>query len=37
VVEDGELLGLVSIGDIVKAVISEQAYLIKQLESYITG
>ena len=37
VVEDGELVGLVSIGDIVKAVISEQAYLIKQLENYITG
>lgn len=37
VVEDDVLVGLVSIGDIVKAVISEQAFLIAQLESYITG
>lgn len=37
VVEDGRLIGLVSIGDIVKAVMSEQAFLIEQLEQYITG
>ena len=37
VVEDGVLLGLLSIGDLVKESISEQAELIKQLEQYIRG
>ncbi|MGD2027155.1 MAG: CBS domain-containing protein [Anaerolineales bacterium] len=37
VLEDGELAGIVSIGDIVKAMISEQQLLIEQLESYIRG
>jgi CBS domain-containing protein len=37
VVEDGVLLGLLSIGDLVKESISEQAKLIKQLEQYIRG
>ena len=37
VVEEGKLLGVVSIGDIVRAVIEEQEFLIEQLESYITG
>jgi CBS domain-containing protein len=37
VVEDGRLLGIVSIGDVVKAVIQEQAFMIEQLEGYITG
>ena len=37
VVEDGELLGLLSIGDLVKEAIAEQADLIKQLEQYIRG
>lgn len=37
VMENGELLGLVSIGDLVKAVIAEQKFLIEQLEHYITG
>ncbi len=36
VVEKGELLGIVSIGDLVKATIAEQQFLIEQLESYIT-
>jgi len=37
VLEDGELVGLISIGDVVRAVIDEQRFLIDQLESYITG
>ncbi|WP_219268375.1 CBS domain-containing protein [Pseudomonas sp. Xaverov 259] len=37
VVEDGKLLGLLSIGDLVKEAIAEQADLIKQLEQYIRG
>jgi len=37
VVEDGQLLGLLSIGDLVKEAITEQAHLIEQLEQYIRG
>jgi CBS domain-containing protein len=37
VVENGSLIGLISIGDVVKAIISEHEYTIKQLENYITG
>jgi CBS domain-containing protein len=37
VVEGGKLLGLLSIGDLVKEAIAEQADLIKQLEQYIRG
>lgn len=31
------VIGMVSIGDLVKETISEQAFLIKQLEQYIAG
>ena len=37
VLENGNLIGLISIGDVVKAIISEHEYTIKQLENYITG
>ena len=32
---DGRLVGMVSIGDLVKSIIAEQRYLIEQLEQYI--
>ena len=35
--EDGEVIGIVSIGDLVKATISNQQFIISQLEHYITG
>jgi len=37
VLEQGKLLGLVSIGDLVKDVISDQQFTIEQLEHYIMG
>jgi CBS domain-containing protein len=37
VIEHGELLGLISIGDLVKDIISEQKFIIDQLEHYIRG
>lgn len=37
VMDDDELIGLVSIGDAVKAVIAEREFMIGQLENYIRG
>lgn len=37
VLKDGKLAGVVSIGDVVKALISEKEFLIEQLEHYITS
>jgi CBS domain-containing protein len=37
VLENGKLAGLVSIGDVVKAVISAHEFTIRELERYITG
>jgi CBS domain-containing protein len=37
VVSDGGLEGMISIGDLVKSLISERDDLIQQLENYITG
>jgi CBS domain-containing protein len=37
VVKDDKLIGLISIGDLVKDIISEQKFVIEQLEHYISG
>lgn len=37
VIDKGKLVGLISIGDLVKDIISEQKFIIDQLEHYITG
>jgi CBS domain-containing protein len=37
VMENGKLIGLISIGDLVKDIISEQQFIIQQLEHYIRG
>ena len=37
VMDSGKLVGLISIGDLVKDIISEQKFIIEQLEHYITG
>ncbi|MFV0679003.1 CBS domain-containing protein [Ottowia sp.] len=37
VVDGGQLLGLVSIGDLVNAQLADQRFLIEQMESYIAG
>lgn len=37
VLEDGELIGLISIGDLVKHVIDQKDFIIQNLEQYITS
>ena len=37
VFEEGELVGVVSIGDVLKEIITEQKVMISHLEHYITG
>lgn len=37
VVEAGRLVGLISIGDLVKAIIDDQQFIISQLEHYIAS
>jgi CBS domain-containing protein len=37
VMEQGQVCGVISIGDLVKAIIAEQKFIIEQLERYISG
>ena len=37
VMENDKVVGLISIGDLVKDIIAEQEFVIKQLENYIYG
>ena len=37
VIEGAKLIGVISIGDLVKSIISDQKFLIDQLEHFITG
>src|SRR5207244_3585543 len=37
VLDQGKLVGVISIGDVVKALIDEQQFIIEQLQNYITG
>ena len=37
VMEDDRLVGIISIGDLVRSIIAEQQFIIEQLEHYISG
>ena len=37
VVEEGKVIGIVTIGDMVKSIVTQHEKTIKQLESYIAG
>ncbi|MEW8525958.1 MAG: CBS domain-containing protein, partial [Candidatus Thiodiazotropha endolucinida] len=37
VMKDNELVGIISIGDLVKAIIEEQQFVIEQLVRYISS
>lgn len=37
VYDEGRLVGVISIGDLVKSIITEQKFMIEQLEKYISG
>ena len=37
VMDEGQLVGLISIGDIVRVIISDREFMIRELEHYITG
>ena len=37
VIDQGKLVGMISIGDLVKDIISDQQFVIQQLQHYISG
>jgi CBS domain-containing protein len=37
VIADGKVIGLISIGDLIKSIISEHKFIIEQLENYISS
>jgi CBS domain-containing protein len=37
VIDEGKIVGLISIGDLVKSIIADQKFTIEQLERYISG
>jgi CBS domain-containing protein len=37
VMEEDQLVGILSVGDVIKAIVSQQEFIIDQLENYIKG